>query len=318
MMQAGKTGNISAAIARIEKINGKKYLIYAKTGNAKLAVEGDDSVIYELGASSSGDICSAIELKDSDRIMLATSGMKGSYSEQFKPDTAEASSDALADLFDKDGAVIVIDAFNDESEVKEAEAESEVEEPPTEALSLRERFARGLKNAADKFSAGVYNELAGNKKRKVVAGVLGVGALYLASKYGLDLINGGDNGVSSNLDPTMEGGGDDPSPATPQNDVVEQPSAGHEAPTTSPQHSFETLNVQYGGGFEDSFQNQYNLTDQEAADLYWNHIQPHMEGVPGTYEISPGNIGISESGTLSLPVDAQIELEEFLRSKGKI
>jgi hypothetical protein len=73
-----------------------------------------------------------------------------------------------------------------------------------------------------------------------------------------------------------------------------------------------SINVLDGDGFEDSLQNQFNLTDEQARDAY-ETIRPYITGQPGTYEVN-GDIRIAEPGVFRFNEQAQTALEEYLRN----
>ncbi len=76
------------------------------------------------------------------------------------------------------------------------------------------------------------------------------------------------------------------------------------------------LPVAPGSGFEDSLQNKYGLSDAQARGAY-EAMRADLQGANGTYQIGPGNIGVSSPGDFHVPSDAQQDLRSYLQSINK-
>lgn len=148
------------------------------------------------------------------------------------------------------------------------------------------------------------------ERRRVVigAGVLAVGAAYAAYK-GLPDFNSIDGSTTTqaqdinSLDISGIGDVDVDLPAP------EAPSAEHQAID-------QVLHIDAGQGFENSLQDQYGLSDQQARGAY-EAMREHLAGDPQTY-MQGSDIRITNPGNFSLNDPAQHALEDYLRSIGKL
>jgi len=153
-----------------------------------------------------------------------------------------------------------------------------------------------------------------NKKAMIALGIGGIaiGAAIISAKTGgpnvLDLWPfGGDDSVKDVLDGSPDSSGDSGTGGVDNTG----PEATEAKPPVDESPDVQTdLEVGSGSGFEDSIQDQYGLTDEQAHEAF-EQMRPYLENSDGTY-VAQGDLRIGNPGDFQLNDQAQKALQKYL------